>query len=345
MTALAHTRTHTPVRTPRACTTRVSRARARAQVDQWLDTASQLVSGLGFEPLCGRLNDYLSLRSFLVGYEASAADFAVWGQLHGARARCRGRGVLARTGGGGGRRVKHGWCCARLNCQLRSTNLLPARLLAPHTHHTHTTHTPHTHTPSQPARCGKRSRALAPCRTCPAGLTSWQHCQTASLPWPGCASSRRRQRRQRQTRQRARAAQVRARARQQQQQSALVARRVVPPLCVLLLDTHPHSAPTPPPFSHHAPAITTNARVHARTHARMHARTHTHIHAHVPAAQGSARLTSGCRALSRARSSHASRRSPAATCTSGTPRRRCSTSTLQTCTRAACWCVAGAPCA
>lgn len=53
------------------------------QVDQWLDTSSQLVSGLGFETLCGRLNDYLSLRTFFVGFTATAADFAIWGQLHG----------------------------------------------------------------------------------------------------------------------------------------------------------------------------------------------------------------------------------------------------------------------
>jgi hypothetical protein len=53
------------------------------QVDQWLDTASQLVSGLGFEVLCGRLNDYLSMRSFFVGFTTTAADFAIWGQLHG----------------------------------------------------------------------------------------------------------------------------------------------------------------------------------------------------------------------------------------------------------------------
>lgn len=53
------------------------------QVDQWLDTATQLVSGLSFELLCGRLNDYLSMRSFFVGFTTTAADFAIWGQLHG----------------------------------------------------------------------------------------------------------------------------------------------------------------------------------------------------------------------------------------------------------------------
>lgn len=52
-------------------------------MDQWLDTSTQLVSGLGFETLCGRLNDYLSLRSFFVGFTTTAADFAIWGQLQG----------------------------------------------------------------------------------------------------------------------------------------------------------------------------------------------------------------------------------------------------------------------
>lgn len=56
---------------------------AHTQVDQWLDTATQLVSGLSFELLCGRLNDYLSMRSFFVGFTTTAADFAIWGQLHG----------------------------------------------------------------------------------------------------------------------------------------------------------------------------------------------------------------------------------------------------------------------
>jgi hypothetical protein len=53
------------------------------QVDQWIDTSSQLVSGPGFDMLCGRLNDYLSMRSFLVGFTTTAADFSIWGQLHG----------------------------------------------------------------------------------------------------------------------------------------------------------------------------------------------------------------------------------------------------------------------
>jgi hypothetical protein len=53
------------------------------QVDQWVETSSQLVSGQQFEALCGRLSDYLSLRSFFVGYGVTAADVAIWGQLQG----------------------------------------------------------------------------------------------------------------------------------------------------------------------------------------------------------------------------------------------------------------------
>jgi membrane protein implicated in regulation of membrane protease activity len=41
------------------------------------------VSGQQFEALCGRLSDYLSLRSFFVGYGVTAADVAIWGQLQG----------------------------------------------------------------------------------------------------------------------------------------------------------------------------------------------------------------------------------------------------------------------
>eukprot|EP00878_Enallax_costatus_P010415 GHUV01010871.1.p1 GENE.GHUV01010871.1~~GHUV01010871.1.p1 ORF type:complete len:501 (+),score=123.71 GHUV01010871.1:69-1571(+) len=54
---------------------------AACQVDQWLDTSTQLVSGPTFEQLCQRLNSYLSLRSFFVGYSTTAADLAIWGQL------------------------------------------------------------------------------------------------------------------------------------------------------------------------------------------------------------------------------------------------------------------------
>ena len=68
---------------PRKCTPPPLSSTLSPQVDQWLDTSSQLVSGVAFEGLCSRLNDYLSLRSFFVGFDTTAADFAIWGQLHG----------------------------------------------------------------------------------------------------------------------------------------------------------------------------------------------------------------------------------------------------------------------
>eukprot|EP00877_Chromochloris_zofingiensis_P010541 jgi/Chrzof1/5740/Cz16g14040.t1_GTS2[v5.2] len=56
-------------------------ALAACQVDQWLDVTAQVVSGLGFEPMCVSINNYLSLRTFLVGYTFTVADVALWGQL------------------------------------------------------------------------------------------------------------------------------------------------------------------------------------------------------------------------------------------------------------------------
>lgn len=58
-------------------------ALAACQVDQWLDVTAQVVSGLGFEPMCVSINNYLSLRTFLVGYTFTVADVALWGQLQG----------------------------------------------------------------------------------------------------------------------------------------------------------------------------------------------------------------------------------------------------------------------
>lgn len=71
-----------------------------AQVDQWLDTSTQLVSGLGFETLCGRLDDYLSMRSFFVGFTTTAADFAIWGQLHGEQTAQHHAGSASKLTGG-----------------------------------------------------------------------------------------------------------------------------------------------------------------------------------------------------------------------------------------------------
>jgi glutamyl-tRNA synthetase len=56
---------------------------AACQVDQWLETAAQVVPGQGFEPVCGSIDKYLALRTFLAGYAPTVADFAIWGQLQG----------------------------------------------------------------------------------------------------------------------------------------------------------------------------------------------------------------------------------------------------------------------
>ncbi|KAK9867379.1 hypothetical protein WJX84_011083 [Apatococcus fuscideae] len=53
------------------------------RVDQWLEFSSVLVSGAGLESACAVINDYLSLRTFLVDYSVTAADVACWGQLQG----------------------------------------------------------------------------------------------------------------------------------------------------------------------------------------------------------------------------------------------------------------------
>lgn len=53
----------------------------RPQVDQWLDISQTLVPGAGFEGVATALNDFLSLRTFLVGYALTLADVACWAQL------------------------------------------------------------------------------------------------------------------------------------------------------------------------------------------------------------------------------------------------------------------------
>jgi glutamyl-tRNA synthetase len=50
-------------------------------VDQWFDIAQTLVPGSGFEAACTSINDFLSLRTFLVGYAPTLADVACWAQL------------------------------------------------------------------------------------------------------------------------------------------------------------------------------------------------------------------------------------------------------------------------
>ena len=54
------------------------------QVDQWLEFAGSLGPGAGLEGACAAANEYLQLRTFLVGYRLSLADLACWGQLAGA---------------------------------------------------------------------------------------------------------------------------------------------------------------------------------------------------------------------------------------------------------------------
>lgn len=41
------------------------------------------MSGSGFEAACKAANDFLALRTLLVGYGVTLADVACWGQLQG----------------------------------------------------------------------------------------------------------------------------------------------------------------------------------------------------------------------------------------------------------------------
>ena len=56
-------------------------ALSACQVDQWLDIAQSLVPGHGLEAACSSVNDFLSLRTFLVGHSLTLADVACWAQL------------------------------------------------------------------------------------------------------------------------------------------------------------------------------------------------------------------------------------------------------------------------
>lgn len=59
-------------------------ATATAQVDYWLDYACAHVTvGAGLEGQLLALNEYLALRSFMVGHALTLADLALWGQLQG----------------------------------------------------------------------------------------------------------------------------------------------------------------------------------------------------------------------------------------------------------------------
>eukprot|EP00798_Chlamydomonas_sp_ICE-L_P023367 gene23367-30628_t len=59
-------------------------ALSSTQVDYWVDYLSTSIqAGVTFEPTCMSLNDFLALRTYLVGYNITIADLALWGQLQG----------------------------------------------------------------------------------------------------------------------------------------------------------------------------------------------------------------------------------------------------------------------
>ncbi|KAJ3669575.1 hypothetical protein LUZ60_011525 [Juncus effusus] len=53
------------------------------QFDEWLDYASTFSSGSEFESACANVDSYLSNRTFLVGFNFSIADVAIWTALAG----------------------------------------------------------------------------------------------------------------------------------------------------------------------------------------------------------------------------------------------------------------------
>ena len=54
-----------------------------AQVDEWLAFLPRLAAGPGLAEAAAALNDFLSLRTYLVGHRLTLADIALWGQLTG----------------------------------------------------------------------------------------------------------------------------------------------------------------------------------------------------------------------------------------------------------------------
>lgn len=56
---------------------------ATAQIDEWLEYANVFSVGAEFEKSCTYVDNYLSLRTFVVGYSLSVADIAVWSGLAG----------------------------------------------------------------------------------------------------------------------------------------------------------------------------------------------------------------------------------------------------------------------
>ena len=53
------------------------------QIDEWMEYATVFLAGAEFEKSCTYVDNYLSLRTFLVGYSLSIADIAVWSGLAG----------------------------------------------------------------------------------------------------------------------------------------------------------------------------------------------------------------------------------------------------------------------
>eukprot|EP00898_Chlorokybus_atmophyticus_P001795 jgi/Chlat1/2616/Chrsp178S02500 len=58
-----------------------SDAYAAGEVDQWLEYSSRLVRGAQFAAECAFVDQYLSMRTFLVGSQLSLADLVIWGRL------------------------------------------------------------------------------------------------------------------------------------------------------------------------------------------------------------------------------------------------------------------------
>lgn len=54
------------------------------QIDYWLEYAcNNVVAGANFEAVCNGINDYLALRTYVIGHNLTVADLALWGQLQG----------------------------------------------------------------------------------------------------------------------------------------------------------------------------------------------------------------------------------------------------------------------
>ena len=54
------------------------------QVDEWLAFLPRLAAGPGLAEAAAAVNNFLALRTYLVGHRLTLADIALWGQLTGA---------------------------------------------------------------------------------------------------------------------------------------------------------------------------------------------------------------------------------------------------------------------